>query len=488
MKFEFPDTVEGITEGKFLEWLVEEGEQIDEDQIVGEAETDKAVIDIPSPSDGTIKELKAEPGDNVKVGEVIMILNTGDDKEEETQSFEESDDVNKKEKEDNSESKPSDSEVKTDSEEPSTESSNILALPKVRKLAEEKGIDLSSIKKGQRITENEVLEASGEPSSKSVVKTEEPEKTNPEKKENKSSKDKVTDSSGVNAMPSVRKLAREKGIDIGSIEGSGRGGKITREDVLNPTESDQNNKQEQTETKNKPSRSSSDQDEKRVEMSSIKQMTAKRMKESKFTAPHVAHIDKADVTRLVELRQNEKDDVDVHLTYLPFIMKATVLALKEYPGLNAELDDENNEIILKNHYDFNMAVDTDKGLLVPIIEDIDQKNIIELAEEIGDTAGKAKHGELSPDEMRNGTFSITNLGVIGGEEFTPIINYPQTAILGVGKIQQTPEVVNGDIVARHTVKLSLSYDHRVVDGATAARFMNKIIENLEDPGKMMIEL
>jgi len=129
-----------------------------------------------------------------------------------------------------------------------------------------------------------------------------------------------------------------------------------------------------------------------------------------------------------------------------------------------------------------MAVDTDKGLLVPIIEDIDQKNIIELAEEIGDTAGKAKHGELSPDEMRNGTFSITNLGVIGGEEFTPIINYPQTAILGVGKIQQTPEVVNGDIVARHTVKLSLSYDHRVVDGATAARFMNKIIENLEDPG------
>lgn len=495
LEFKFPDTGEGVTEGKFLEWLVEEGEEIDEDQVVGEAETDKAVIDIPSPADGTIKELKAEPGDNVKVGDVIMILETGEtsEQEEESESSEEQEETETEAPEETEEPE-KDNEVEIEAPEPekeeadtetsTTSSGNVLALPKVRKLAEEKGVNLASIKTGERITEEEVLEAADG----STVKTDtdkkqdrpEPEETEEKPEENVE----IPDTSDVNAMPSVRKLAREKGVNIASIDGSGRGGKITREDVLNADESARTEK-----TENKTTTTSSpDQKEERIEMSGIKQMTAEKMKESKFSAPHVTHVDKADVTRLVELREEEKDDLDVHLTYLPFIMKATALALKEYPELNAELDEENNEIILKNHYDFNMAVDTDKGLLVPLIEEVDQKNIIELAEEIGDIAGKAKHSELSPDEMRNGTFSATNLGVIGGEEFTPIINYPQTAILGVGKIQQTPEVVDGEIVPRHTVKLSVSYDHRVVDGATAARFTNKIIENLEDPGKMLIEL
>lgn len=486
LEFEFPDTGEGVTEGKFLEWLVEEGEKIDEDQVVGEAETDKAVIDIPSPADGTIKELNAEPGDNVKVGDVIMILETEETSEQDNQSSEESKDSSETEEtspkpeKDEAEVNRSEEEEKTGTE-TSKSPGNVLALPKVRKLAEEKGVDLASIKTDERITEGEVLEAV----KGSTATHTENEKTQPEAEETEEPKEEteIPDTSNVNAMPSVRKLAREKGVKIGSIKGSGRGGKITREDVLNADESaDNENKEAKTNT------TSPNTQEQRVEMSGIKQMTAERMKESKFSAPHVTHVDKADVTRLVELREEEKDDLEVHLTYLPFIMKAAALALKEYPEVNAELDEENNEIILKNHYDFNMAVDTDEGLLVPLIEEVNQKNIIELAEDIGDIAGKAKHGELSPKEMRNGTFSVTNLGVIGGEEFTPIINYPQTAILGVGKIQQTAEVVDGEVVPRQTVKLSLSYDHRVVDGATAARFVNKIIENLEDPGKMLIEL
>lgn len=408
-----------------------------------------------------------------------MIIETGETSKEDQDSDKTEKPAEEKQENEEIEVDP----AETEQEQASKSSDNVLALPKVRKIAEENGVNLESIKTGERITEQEVLEAVDQDMPETDTAT--PDESSEEEEIEESETD-VPDTSDVNAMPSVRKLAREKGIDITTVEGSGRGGKITREDVLSAAES--GNKTEDRMKKESFESITQTGQVERVEMSNIRQMTAERMEKSRFTAPHVTHIDTADVTRLVELREEEKDDLDVHLTYLPFIMKSAALALQEYPELNAELDQQNDEIILKKHYDFNIAVDTDQGLLVPLIEDVDQQNIIELAEEVGNKAGKAKHGELSPEEMANGTFSITNLGVIGGEEFTPIINYPQTAILGIGKIQQTPEVIEGEIVPRSTVKLSLSYDHRVVDGATAARFMNKIIENLEDPGKMMIEL
>ena len=478
LEFEFPDTGEGVTEGKFLEWLVEEGEEIDEDQILGEAETDKAVIDIPAPSDGVIKELKAEPGDNIKVGEVIMVMDTGEDTETDEEETEENNSVDQDEE---VEIDPEPKEEKQNQE----SSDDVLALPKVRKMAREKGISLSSIKTGERITEEDLINTSNgskQTNNEEISDTVEEEK----KPEEENSKPTIQDTSDVKATPSVRKLARENGVDLNKVEGSGRDGKVTREDVLNYNGSSEVTSEENEEVTNESP--SENKKEERVKMSGIRKTTARRMKESKFSAPHVTHVEKADVTELVKLREREKEDLDVHLTYLPFIIKATRLAMDSYPELNAELDEENDEIILKKHYDFNIAVDTDKGLLVPIIEEVDEKNIVELAEEIGDTAGKAKHGDLSSEMMRNGTFSITNLGVIGGEEFTPIINYPQTAILGVGKIQETAEVIDGEVVPRTTVKLSLSYDHRVVDGATAARFVNELVENLENPSKMLIEM
>ena len=478
LEFEFPDTGEGVTEGKFLEWLVEEGEEIDEDQILGEAETDKAVIDIPAPSDGVIKELKAEPGDNIKVGEVIMVMDTGEDTETDEEETEENNSVDQDEE---VEIDPEPKEEKQNQE----SSDDVLALPKVRKMAREKGISLSSIKTGERITEEDLINTSNgskQTNNEEISDTVEEEK----KPEEENSKPTIQDTSDVKATPSVRKLARENGVDLNKVEGSGRDGKVTREDVLNYNGSSEVTSEENEEVTNESP--SENKKEERVKMSGIRKTTARRMKESKFSAPHVTHVEKADVTELVKLREREKEDLDVHLTYLPFIIKATRLAMDSYPELNAELDEENDEIILKKHYDFNIAVDTDKGLLVPIIEEVDEKNIVELAEEIGDTAGKAKHGDLSSEMMRNGTFSITNLGVIGGEEFTPIINYPQTGILGVGKIQETAEVIDGEVVPRTTVKLSLSYDHRVVDGATAARFVNELVENLENPSKMLIEM
>lgn len=461
LEFKFPDTGEGVTEGKFLQWMVEEGEEIEEDQIVGEAETDKAVVDIPAPTDGTVTGLKVEPGDTVAVGDVIMTIDDNSSSDEETEETEED---SKSSEEDEVQS--SERQVKK-----SSSSKDILALPKVRKLAEEKGIDLSTIKTGERITEEEVLEAVG-----SSTKTEE-ESSNTEKeiREDKESKN-------VKATPAVRRLAREEGVDLTEIEGSGRGGKITREDVLNPSEpKEDTSKQEKTVSETETTTE-------RVEMSGVRKATAQKMTESRFTAPHVTHVEKIDVTELVELREKEKDNFDTHLTYLPFIIKAVLAGMEDYPELNAELDEENNEIVLKRDYNFNIAVDTDRGLLVPVVENVDEKSIIEIAEGIESAVERAQEGKVSRDEMESGTFSITNLGVIGVEEFTPIIYHPQTAILGIGSIKETAEVVEGEIKPRKTVKLSLSYDHRVIDGATGARFMKTVTENLENPEQLLMRL
>jgi len=460
MKFEFPDTGEGVTEGQFLDWKVNEGDEVEEDQVVGEAETDKAVVEIPAPTDGAVGELKANPGDTVAVGDVIMILDAG----EEGAETEATEKTNEDETEEENEEKES---MKT-----SSSSETILALPKVRKLAEDHGIDLASIKTGERITEEEVRDRI--------------ENGTGEERTERSQND-VSDTVEANARPSVRKLAREKEVDIYRISGSGRGGEVTRQDVMKAAEQD-------SETETAPeSRNDVDRDagdyrgEVNVrEMNNIRRTTARRMEDSKFSAPHVTHVEKADLTELAKLRNKEKEELEVHLTYMPFVMKAALKALEEYPELNAEYDRENNQVIEKRFYDFNIAVDTERGLMVPVVEDVDDKSIIELAESVVNKAERAQNGDIAMSEMQGGTFSITNVGVIGGEEFTPIINPPQTAILGLGKIQETAEVVDGEVVPRTTVKLSLSYDHRVIDGATAARFMNEVKENLEKPEKMLM--
>ena len=423
-------------------------------------------MEIPAPADGVAEDLKVSPGDQVEVGEVIMELETGSDPET-------SEDEHDTSEQGTAEEKTTDGnkdEVK--SPDTSSGSGNVLALPKVRKMAEEKDVELAAIKTGERITEEEVIEAAESENNGTEV----------------SGDDSSRESSGdVKATPSVRRLAREEEVDISEVEGSGKGGKITRQDVMDYEEGTGETHEEETSVQESRSVDSSREVE-RVEMSGVKKKTAERMAESRFTAPHVTHVEKADLTDLKELREQEKEEVEPHLTYLPFIMKAVTEAMKDYPQLNAELDTEENEIVEKKFYDFNIAVDTENGLLTPKISDVDSKSIVELASEIGDKAERARNRDLSPEELENGSFSITNLGVIGGEEFTPIINFPQTAILGVGRIDETAEVVDGEVVPRTTVKLSLSYDHRVVDGATGARFMNEVVENLEKPEKMLLEL
>lgn len=461
-----------MTEGTFLEWLVDEGETVEEDQTVAEVETDKAVVDVPSPSQGTINDLKAEPGDTIEVGEVILEMDTGEGETGEAEDEKGTGELEEVEEEDEQ----SGGQEFTDSG-----AGDALALPKVRKLAEEKDVSLSKISgsgKNGRITGKDVKQAAGE---EKVVREEENGTEETTEEEPVEEEKPVPVNVDVEATPAVRKLAREKGIDLTQIEGSGRGGKITREDVLDAEKGGKK-------TRRTKSVETGNGKVERKKMSGLEKTVADRMEQSKFSAPHVTHIDKADVTKLVELREKKKDHFDVHLTYMPFIMKAALVALKDYPELNAELDGEEDEILLKKHYDFNIAVDTDRGLMVPLIEDVDGKNIVELAGEIEEMVERVREGDASKEELRSGTFSITNIGAIGGRGFTPIINPPQVAILGIGKIEETPEVVNGSIEPRHTVQLSLSYDHRVVDGATAARFLNKLIENLEDPGELLMEM
>jgi pyruvate dehydrogenase E2 component (dihydrolipoamide acetyltransferase) len=480
LKFEFPDTGEGVTEGQFLEWKVSEGDEIEEDQVVGEAETDKAVVEIPAPADGVVKSLKVSPGDTVKVGQVIMELETGDSETNSGTAGSEDSGENKTSEEDKSGNSGSGEESAEVSS--GNNSEDILALPKVRKLAEEKNVDLASIRTGKRITEKEVREAAGE---EEFEKSGDNVEASPGEESEESPDQSVNVSKDVDATPAVRKLAREEKVDISQVDGTGRGGKITKQDILDFKDSEQEGKEESDDGQEKVKQ---DGEVERVEINGVKRKTGEKMAESKFTAPHVTHMDKADVTELVDLRESVKEDIDEHLTYLPFIMKACYLAMQEHTNLNAELDEENDEIIRKNFYDFNIAVDTERGLMVPKVENIDSKNLVELARSISEVVDEAQSGKIPPEKMKGGTFSITNIGAIGGQGFTPIINYPQVAILGIGKIEETAEVIDGEVVPRNTVKLSLSYDHRVIDGAEAARFMNEVIENLEKPEEMLMEV
>jgi pyruvate dehydrogenase E2 component (dihydrolipoamide acetyltransferase) len=227
----------------------------------------------------------------------------------------------------------------------------------------------------------------------------------------------------------------------------------------------------------------------RVPYRGIRRTIGQAMERSKYTAPHVSHHDRAVVDDLVEVRERLKPraaERGTRLTYMPFVVKAVVAALREHPILNSQLDEENEEILVKGYHNVGIAVATDAGLMVPVVKNAGEKDMLTVGEEVNELAAKARDRSIEREEMQGGTFSITNFGAIGGEYATPIINYPETAILGLGKLEQRPVVEDGEVVARHTLPLSLSIDHRVVDGADAARFANALIEYLENPDLLLL--
>lgn len=418
-EFKLPDLGEGLTEGEIVEWLVKEGDPVEEDQVFVKVETDKAVLEIPSPRKGMVLRMGPAEGETVQVGQVILVI--GEEGEKPVPLT----------KPDRAEKRPSVGVVGELEEAPEEEEEGVPA-------------EAMPTRPGKRV---EVL-----------------------------------------AMPAVRKLARELKVDLRTIKGSGPQGRITKEDVQKASEKREEKPPE------KVVKAARKYDMygyvERVPLRGMRKTIARAMVRSKYTAPHVTAMDEADITRLVALREKEKEKAakkGIHLTYLPFVVKAVMAGLEEHPNVNATLDDENEEIILKKYFNIGVAVDTKDGLMVPVVKNVKEKSILQLADELTKLSEKARSRIIDLADLKGGTFTITNYGAVGGIYGSPIINYPEVAILGLGRIQEKPVVVEGRIEVRKMLPLSLSFDHRVVDGAEAARFLNTVIDHLEDPDLILLE-
>ncbi|MDA4116995.1 MAG: 2-oxo acid dehydrogenase subunit E2 [Thaumarchaeota archaeon] len=402
-EFKLPDIGEGIAEGEILKWLVKEGEKISEEQPLVEVMTDKVNVQIPSPKAGTVSKILASEGDTVKVGQTIIVIDSGD------------------------------------ADQPTTTSVEARAEPSKPQPA------VQQLQMPQRPQEGHRAE-------------------------------------GVLATPATRKLAREMGVDITKVRGSGQVGRITEEDVRMAAS-------QNTAQAHRPSAASSSDD--RVPVRGVRKKVAEHMAKSIHTTAQVTHVDEVDMTELVLLREAFKGSAEkrgVKLTFLPLIIKAVVPALKEFPYVNSTLDEEAGEIVLRKSYNIGIAIDTENGLVVPVVKDVDKKDIFEIAAEIQRLATKAREGQLTLDEVHGSTFTITNQGSVGGLFATPIINYPEAAILGTHKITKRPVVRDGKIEARDVMYLSLSFDHRILDGAYAARFVNKVTAIIEDTKLLLAEI
>lgn len=434
--FRLPDIGEGIHEGEVVKWLVEEGQKIEEDDVLCEIQNDKSVVEIPSPVAGTIEKILVNEGTVSVVGDPLIQIDA----------------------------------------------------PGYEHLYEED--------QGEAETEAQVQGTAeeGEEVSKETQDTEETEAS-------KASEEADVDTSRrIIAMPSVRKFAREQDVDIRQVVGTGKNGRILKEDIEAFLSGDQGVTEEESVEKAAPAAEKTASQsavstegefpETREKMSSIRKVIAKAMVNSKHTAPHVTLLDEVDVTELVAHRKKFKDiaaEQDIKLTYLPYIVKALVSTLREFPAFNTSYDDETEELIHKHYYNIGIAADTDRGLLVPVIKHADRKSIFAISKEISELAVKARDGKLSVAEMSGASTSITNIGSAGGQWFTPIINHPEVAILGIGRIAEKPIVKDGEIVAAPMLALSLVFDHRIMDGATAQHALNHIKRLLNNPELLLME-
>ena len=291
------------------------------------------------------------------------------------------------------------------------------------------------------------------------------------------------------ATPAVRALAKELGVDINKVQGTGSEGRVLEKDVRQFA--DARGKPPEPEKKvTKVKKYDLYGFVDRIPLRGVRRSIAKAMVKSKYTAPHVTAMDEADVSELWKIREKEKKAAEkkgVKLTILPFIIKAVIAGLSEHPYLNATLDDENEEIILKKYFNIGVATDTPEGLMVPVVKNAKDKSILQIAKELTQLVEKARNRTIDLADLKGGTFTISNYGALGGIYATPIINYPEVAILGVGKIREMPVVRNGKLVVRKILSLALSFDHRVVDGAEGARFLNTVIARLEDPDMILLE-
>lgn len=471
-----PKLSEDAASGTIVEILVEEGDQVKEEQSIIAVESDKASVEVPSPEAGTVKKISVEEGDELSVGDVILTLEVGENGEAETDEEEESESTSRKE---DSGDDPSD-EADSDETKPEKKDKDEEEADSDEKQDEvkEKPKSEKGKKDGQEETEKKESEAD---------KANQQEKTAARKETDQQKKETTEE---VPAAPSVRRLSRELDVDIYQVEGSGPGGRITADDVrANADQKTNGQPQKKTASPELPDFSQWGAT-RREKLSSIRRITAESMADAWQTVPHVTQFDQADVTDL-EKRQadyeKKAEKAGGKLTITATLLKVTAAALRAFPTFNASIDLENEEVILKRYYHIGVAVDTEQGLLVPVIRDVDRKSVVDLSVELPEVAQKARDGKLSADEMEGGTFTVSNLGGIGGTNFTPIVYHPQVAILGVSRTQTQPVYRNDSFEPRAILPLSLSYDHRLIDGAEAARFLRWICRSLEDPMVVLME-
>jgi pyruvate dehydrogenase E2 component (dihydrolipoamide acetyltransferase) len=445
-EYRLPELGEGLHEGEIVKWHVKPGDQVEEDQVLLEVQNDKAVVEVPSPVSGRVRELKVPEGTVSVVGDVLVTIEV--------------------------EGELPGGEVVSGQADGAAAGAVPQAGPKAEQPAA--NAQAASVQPDARPEGGASVPAAAQG-------------------EQGAGGAKTAGARTVLATPGVRKFAREKGVDLAAVEGTGKNGRITKEDVLAYLAGGAKPSGENVSTPEPAARqaAASSREEERVPLRGVRKVIANAMVKSVYTAPHVTVMDEADVTRLVELREKAKplaEQKGVKLTYLPFIVKALVAAAREFPVLNASLDDENNEIVYKKYYNVGIAVDTDNGLLVPVVEDADRKNIWTIGREIKDLAERGRAGKLRPEELKGSTISITNIGSAGGMFFTPVINYPEVAILGTGRISEKPVVKNGEIAVGKVMALSLSFDHRIIDGAVAQHALNYIKQLLEDPELLVMEV
>ena len=435
LEFKLPDIGEGVVEGEIVRWLVKEGDVLREDQPMVEVMTDKATVEIPTPRAGRVHKLMVDAGKLCAVGQVMIVIDTG-----------------------------------------GTASQSAAPTPAAQApVTQAAPAQAAQAQVSAPVQTVSAAEAAGRK---------------------------------VLATPATRQLARNLGIDIRTVLGSGPGGRITRDDVRRLSEKATAPAQaapipvQAPAAAQKPAAPAPrpaaepvavavSADDERIAFRGVRKKIAENMLRSKQSAAHFTYVEEVDVTDLVALRkraQKRAQERGAKLSFLPFIIKAVVSGLKKYPILNATLDQQREEIVLRKQYNIGVAAATDSGLIVPVLRNADKMSLFQIASELEPLAERARTGKASRDELTGSTFTISSLGKLGGVLATPIINFPEVAILGVHKIKETPAVRDGQIVVRQVMNLSISLDHRIVDGYEGAMFLQHVVSLLEDPTLMFMEL
>jgi pyruvate dehydrogenase E2 component (dihydrolipoamide acetyltransferase) len=541
-EFKLPDLGEGVAEGEVIAWHVSPGDTVTEDQVLAEVETDKAAVDVPSPVNGVVRELHAEVGEMVQTGEVLITIAEESDAEA-------------------SEADAAASEADESAQaDVTTTDSRVFASPSVRRLARERGVDIAVIDgsgPGGRITGADVEAATatsdetanGDDGPTSVVS-----KVSDDGDESTAVATQVGDADDGTAVksavrsvsgdgqqaerrdqtlatPATRKVARELDVDIDAIPtDETRDGQpyVDEGAVRAYAEAQQAAQAADAEAVSaeggaagtaaetgdvaatgagaEPAAVEASEGERREPYRGVRRAIGEQMARSRREVPHATHHDRVVVSELVEARERLEplaEERGVDLTYTPFVVKCVAAALDQHPVLNTALDTENEEIVYRDAHNIGVATATDHGLVVPVVDDVDGKGLLELAGEINDLVARARSRDIERSEMQGGTFTVTNFGAVGGEYASPIINVPETAILGIGALKERPvaesearsapnnasgpTASNGEVVAKPTLPLSLAIDHRVIDGADAARFVNTLKQYLADPTRLLLE-